>query len=61
MWQRDENLCVECAVDAERFIENVGFVSKQKAGGRRQAAEGRRVPAGDEFNKKVSAPKGQGD
>jgi hypothetical protein len=25
MWRRDEDLCVERAVDAERFIEEVGF------------------------------------
>lgn len=42
MWRRDEDLRIESAVDAERFIEGVGFVSKQKAESRRQAAEGRR-------------------
>ena len=25
MWRRDEDLRVECAVDAERFIEDVGL------------------------------------
>ena len=25
MWRRDEDLRVECAVDAERFIEDVGW------------------------------------
>jgi len=40
MWRRDEGLRVESAVDAERFIEDVGFVSKQKAEGRRQKAGG---------------------
>ena len=27
MWRRDEELRVECAVDAERFIEDVGFAN----------------------------------
>jgi hypothetical protein len=27
MWRRDEDLRVESAVDAERFIEEVGFVN----------------------------------
>jgi hypothetical protein len=27
MWRRDEELRVESAVDAERFIENVGFAN----------------------------------
>jgi hypothetical protein len=27
MWQRDEDLRVERAVDAERFIEDVGFAN----------------------------------
>src|SRR2546422_7542240 len=37
MWRRDEDRRVESAVDAERFIEDVGFVQS-----RRRAAEGRR-------------------
>ena len=37
MWRSDEDLRVESAVDAERFIEDVGFVQS-----RRQKAEGRR-------------------
>jgi hypothetical protein len=40
MWRRDEDLRIESAGDAERFIEDVGFVSKQKAEGRRQKAGG---------------------
>jgi hypothetical protein len=27
MWRRDEDLCVESAADAERFIEDVGFAN----------------------------------
>jgi hypothetical protein len=27
MWRRDEDLRVECAVDAERFIEDLGFAN----------------------------------
>ena len=27
MWRRDEDLHVECALDAERFIEDVGFAN----------------------------------
>jgi hypothetical protein len=27
MWRRDEDLRVESAVDAERFIEDVGFAN----------------------------------
>jgi hypothetical protein len=27
MWRRDEEICVESAVDAERFIEDVGFAN----------------------------------
>ena len=49
MWRRDEDLRVESAVDVERFIEDVGFVQS-----RRQKADVRWVPTGDEFNKKVS-------
>ena len=30
MWRRDEDLRVESAVDAERFIEDVGFASTLK-------------------------------
>ena len=57
MWRRDEDLRVESAVDAERFIEDVGFVQRRRrvAEGRRQKAGGRWVPAGDEFNKKLEA------
>ena len=29
MWRRDEELRVESAVDAERFIEDVGFLNKR--------------------------------
>jgi uncharacterized protein YifN (PemK superfamily) len=30
MWRRDEDLRVESAVDAERFSEDVGFLSRSK-------------------------------
>ena len=29
MWRRDEDLRIESAIDAERFIEDVGFVNKR--------------------------------
>jgi hypothetical protein len=33
MWRRDEDLRVESAVDAERFIEDVGFAQKRSGSG----------------------------
>jgi hypothetical protein len=33
MWRRDEDLRVESAVDAERFIEDVGFAKKRGGSG----------------------------
>ena len=35
MWRRDEELRVESAVDAERFIEDVGFANADRCPSRR--------------------------
>ena len=33
LWRRDEDLRIENAVDAERFIEDVGFAKKRSGSG----------------------------
>jgi len=33
MWRRDEDLRIESAVDAERFIEDVGFANSRSGSG----------------------------